>query len=716
MKRFLQPGLDDISPATIGLVNDIIQANQIMNLAKKERGAPAMMLLDPNSTDLSGMEEEKRTRRRGPKVAKDAPEPPSLTKSILNVLNGGKDSDSIERLAFETDPTQNNNYASIFRQKMRLIPDHILKRIAIQDDLVAAIINTRAAQVQSFGRPQPDRFSTGFKIVPDKTILQRMSGDEKKALNDRIAKLEKRLLTCGATTQWKDRELLTFPQFLGMATRNAVVVGRIAVELIYVKDASTGQERFHSFRPTDAGTIFQASPHKEAGDAVRKEALNLLEQLKNKDLTPEKFTKDEYAWVQVINGKPVQAFTENEMLVHNFYPVTDVELDGYPVTPIDTCISAVTTHINITTHNRLFFQSGRASKGMLVIQSDDVGEDTVTRVKHQFLASINNVGNSWRMPVFAVGKEDQITWQPIDQGGRDMEFQYLSDTNARVIMSAFQISPEELPGYQHLSRGTNNQALSESNNEYKLEAARDVGIRPLLAQFEDFLNARIMPLLDEKLSSFCVLKFVGLDAETPEKEAVRLQEGMGVYMTYDDVLQVVEKEPVGPQMGGQLPLNAIYSQKLDAYFTVGEILEYFCGKKGAAQDPMLQYRRDPFWFQQIQLQMQQQQMQMQQQQAMMGGGGGPPGGGGEGGPPQGDQQQQGGQGDLATGIDQVIQSMSKSEAQLPPSRRRLLAQHRHTVGRLMEQMDKDLASLNGEVLKEAGKHVRKSEFDWLLEG
>jgi hypothetical protein len=57
-----------------------------------------------------------------------------------------------------------------------------------------------------------------------------------------------------------------------------------------------------------------------------------------------------------------------------------------------------------------------------------------------------------------------------------MEFQYLNDTNARVIMSAFQVSPEELPGYQHLSRGTNNQALSESNNEYKLEAARDVGI------------------------------------------------------------------------------------------------------------------------------------------------------------------------------------------------------------------------------------------------
>jgi hypothetical protein len=42
----------------------------------------------------------------------------------------------------------------------------MLKRIAIQDDLVAAIVNMRAAQIQSFGRPQPDKYSTGFKIVP----------------------------------------------------------------------------------------------------------------------------------------------------------------------------------------------------------------------------------------------------------------------------------------------------------------------------------------------------------------------------------------------------------------------------------------------------------------------------------------------------------------------------------------------------------------------
>jgi hypothetical protein len=51
-----------------------------------------------------------------------------------------------------------------------------------------------------------------------------------------------------------------------------------------------------------------------------------------------------------------------------------------------------------------------------------------------------------------------------------MEFQYLSDMNARVILSAFQMSPEELPGYGYLSAARTIRRCRESNNEYKLEA------------------------------------------------------------------------------------------------------------------------------------------------------------------------------------------------------------------------------------------------------
>ena len=169
---------------------------------------------------------------------------------------------------------------------------------------------------------------------------------------------------------------------------------------------------------------------------------------------------DKYAWLQVMDGVPRQAFTHDEMLVHNLYPCTDVEHNGYPVTPIDTCISSIITHISIDAYQKLYFQNGRAAKGMLVIQSDEVDQQTLNDVKLQFQASINNVANSFRTPIFGIGKEDKVQWlSTMGEGAKDSDFAYMYDQISRNILSAFSMSPDELPGYSHLSRGTNSQTL-----------------------------------------------------------------------------------------------------------------------------------------------------------------------------------------------------------------------------------------------------------------
>lgn len=680
-------------------------------MATEPKNKVVVLMADPNSTDTT-LVDTVLNKKQQQSTLRMASEKSNLEMNFLATLNGGKS--SIERLVFESDPTSRNSYAAIYQAKLKLVPDAILKRIAIQDDLVAAIVQTRASQVMSFGRPQPDRFSMGFKLVVDKKKEEKLTSEEKATLQERISKAEKKLVTCGETSGWDLVDQMTLPTFLNLITRNGVTCGRLAVEAIS-HQGEDGKEKFHSFRPADAGTIYRATPFKNQQDKVRQQARKLLAQMKNERLTQQKFEAEEYAWVQVINGKPVQAFSEEELFVHTLYPVIDVELDGYPVTPIDQAINAISTHMNIGTHNKLYFQSGRATKGMLVVKSSDVTEQTLSRFKHQFQASINNVSNSWRMPVFAINPTDSIEWSPLGAGeGRDMEFQYLSDTNARTVMSSFQISPEELPGYQHLSRGTNNQALSESNNEYKLQAARDVGIRPLLSQIEDFMNQRIMPLIDPVLAKIVVLKFVGLDAETREKETTRLQGEQAVTGTYDSLMTATEQEPVGPKLGGTLPLNAIFSQKLDAYFTVGEIKEFFCGIKGAADpktNPRDDYRRDPFFFNQVQMMMQEKQMEAQAQQQQAQQGGPPPDdqGGDQGGQPPQQQPQEGQQpqqqqqqgGDLSTGIDQLLGLLNKSETQLPASRRRLLGQQRQIVTKLISDFESDMDKASEEILSVA---------------
>ncbi len=645
------------------------------------------------------------------KLEKDGYYESPLVKSISNSLENNK---KITRLAFEEDPTAPNKFGGLYFDKFSLLPDKVIKRISVIDDLVATIVRARGNQCASFGHELQDRFSTGFRIEPDKGgKFESLSVDEKAAIFKKIVVATKKLSTCGNTKKWSDQEHMTLPTFLYLSGTNAVRFGRFATEIIWATN-KMGEKEFYAFRPSDVGTIYKALPKNTAAAAVRKAAIKKLESIKNEKLIPEKFENDEYAWIQVIEGTPQQAFTEEEMIVHNCYPITDIEYNGYPLTPIDTAYNAIVTHLSIVNHNKLYFQNGRAAKGMLVIQSDDVDTTVLSDLKQQFNANINSTTNAWRMPVIKVGQEDTIEWKAIDSGARDMEFQYLSDSNARVILSAFHMSPEELPGYAHLSRGTNNQALSESNNEYKLEAARDVGIRPLLASMEDFLNSKILPLIDEEVAKYCSVKLTGLDADNPEKESTRIEAEQQLHGSMNDTLRTVDKPEIPKAWGGDLILNPIFGAKLDQYFTVGQIKEYFLGHKNASKDPKWDYARDPFYFQNAQILQGQQQMEEQQKMAQAQAAQGQAAQGGqpqEGQPQQGQPQQQdpnGGQppDELTTGIDQLIQTFSKSEKDLDENKRKLLGRHNAIVKEVMDQWHKESETMMAELSQVINKNKR----------
>lgn len=613
-----------------------------------------------------------------------------LTKSAINTIDAIRRGDEVIQLAFKEDPT-NSQFSGIWKPKVGLVPDNMIKALARTDDLVATILATRSNQLAAFGRELQDRFSTGFRIEPKPGALDSLTPQLKEQLTKRIEAVSTLMGTCGHQEGFPMDRQMSLSTFLYVSARNAVTFGRFATEIMW-QPGTNGEKKFLAFRPVDAGTIYYAHPRKDQQDKqVRERALQQLQALYGERLKKDNVEADKYAYYQVINGRPVQGFTSDELYVWNMYPCTDIELGGYPVTPVDTAISAITTHLNITTHNKLFFQNGRAARGMIIIQSDDVDDSYLEVIRQHFQATATGVEKSWRVPVFGIGQEDKMQWIPMElQGGRDMEFQYLSDQNARVIMSAWQISPEELPGYQHLARGTNNMALSESNNEYKLEAARDVGIRPLLAQFQDFLNGRIMPLIDPVVAKYCTFKLYGLDADTPEREATRIGEDMPLHMTTDEVLERVEKDPLGKKWGGEFLLNPSWQAIVKNYLTVGEILEHFFDREGASKDPSLQYIESPFWFQY-------QQMMLQLQQAAQQPQGPPPGsappsqdGGGDGGgeAPQGANE--GGQNEdptagssVAQGADAAMQGMQKSERQLDVNQRRILVQHTKAIDNVM---------------------------------
>lgn len=505
---------------------------------------------------------------------------------------------AVPRLAFAEDPYNHDHYAGIYKLKKGLLPDNVIKQIRVQNLLVAGILRARGNSLSMMGHVRKDRFDVGIDVGIKPEFRDHIEPEQMVKIQERIDRFTKVLINCGYTDGLDEEEKMTLPEYLDIQAKNGLGFGRFATEMIYEDDKN---QKFHRFRPADVGTIYRSVKKGESAEGVRRSSIKLLEELSGFKIDVDLLEKDEYSWVQVIDGQPRQAFTAREMIVYNLFPSSDVEHNGYPVTPLDTVITSVTTHMAIETYNKLYFQNGRANKGMLVINSDEIDQSTIEDVKQQFNSSINNVQNSFRTPIFGVAKEDAVQWVSTVAQQKDGEFQFLFDQTTRNILSAFNMSPDELPGFTHLSRGTNQQGLSESNNEYKLIAARDTGIRPLILKMQDFLNEKLFPIIDQELSQLCVISLAGFDAETKQQESTRLQQDMPIHYDYDQVMEEVDKEQVGPHMGGNIPFNEFYRQITDQSMTVGKFETYFMDSPAAIVDPLLRYRKDQFWFQYLQL-------------------------------------------------------------------------------------------------------------------
>ena len=536
-------------------------------------------------------------------------DPASPLLFAIQQASGTASSKKAPALAFTENPAPSENYMGLTKSKRRLLPDDVLKLVRVQDHLIAAILRARGAHLSLFGHLRKDRFDIGVEVSLKKEFEKLLSPEQYEKIVQRMKKFEQLLLNCGHTQGLEQQDKTTLASWLDVQVRNGLTFGRFATEIIYDREGQPdkdGKFPFNRFRARDVGTIERVVRKGEAvGKNMRSEAMKLLANLAGEnrpDIDLSKLEEDQYAWIQKIDGLPRQAFTHDEMIVFNLFESTDIEHNGYPVSPLDTVISSVTTHISIDAYKKLYFQNGRATRGMLVINSDEVDEQVINGIKLQFNAAINNVSNSFRTPIFGMGKEDTVQWLSMaGEGAQDRDFQFMYDQVARNILSAFSMSPDELPGYSHLSRGTNSQTLSESNNEFKLTAARDTGLRPLVLKFQTFFNQQLFSLIDPLLSQICEIRFEGLDAQSKEQESTRLQQDMPTHMTMDDVLHEVDKDGIGESLGGSVPFNERYQLIVDKYVNVGELKSRFMGDPAGIVDPILSYKRDPFFLQYMQL-------------------------------------------------------------------------------------------------------------------
>ena len=616
-----------------------------------------------------------------------------------DLSKGERQDGLIGRKGLLFDPAmENSNSAGLYKPKINFLAPLVLQQVSRKNSIVASVIDLRGNQVAAACKKPVDRFDVGFKIAPKDSDIEPDPAE--------IREIEEFIINTGKKEDRPMEDRMTFDQWGYMVARDFQLYGHAAIEKI---KTATGD--LHSFLPLPGESIYFAD--KEAKATIIKQLADTYKQTYDKNAKQIKGLENDadIKFVQVLEGKVVEGFTEDELTFARYVLESDIALNGYCVGPLERAIGSIISHLQIENHQKQFFTHGTASKGVLVIKGD-VAPNTLKALQQQWNNQITGPLNAWRTPILA-GIEG-ADWLSLTASNRDMEYAAWQDYVLRVVFSCFAVDPEEV-GFGYLSKGTEQRSMGESSNEWKITASRDRGLRPLLNRIAAIVNEDIIPAYNPEYAKKYDFKFVGLDAETRTEELSRQQIETTVHSTLNEARKESEKESL--EFGGNLILNPLYIQTLQMNMMKGDFMEKILGIEGASQRPDLQFIPDPLWFQ-----WQQTQMQMMQQQAM-GQQGGDPSQGGQPQQPEGDPndpmvqqdqqaqeqaEQQGGDPNAQPQQGQDGQQMSPQEAQMQQQQMMMQQQAMAQATNQYMAMNPQLfKALNAQ--KQAGEDLKKAQ-------
>lgn len=494
--------------------------------------------------------------------------------SYIEKANGSKTPTDIDEAEdrkgmVELDYSESQQHG--YKERRGMVGPDVLKSMARKDSIVISIIQTRIGQVTMFSKPQKDKYSPGFIIEPvepaditkeDKIKLADPDLDEEayKALkyeldqkkNSLLIKQEKEIKKvknfiqyCGLDSDERDTTYVRcdFNKFLNLIVRDRLTYNYAAVEMVPTKGDvdDNGNIKLHHFYPVSAGTIRYVS---------KSSAKMYAKQLKAQHLDIDETKEARY--VQLLRGRPVAAWTEDEFVFEAANPSVDPEDNGYAPGELDFLIQTVTSHLYAEAHNRNFFTQGIGTKGLLHIKGDNVSRGQLEAFKRQWFNQLGNARNAFRPPI--IGMADDVKWIQLAQSNREMEFESWMHYLIKIICAVYQIDPSEINF--DISK-VNTSTLNESSNEARLKSSKDKGLKPLLDFVENIINHQILPAWDSKLAQKYKFRFVGLDAESKEQEINRLQKEAQVWRTINEIRT---EQGANPIEDGDIILNAAYTQ------------------------------------------------------------------------------------------------------------------------------------------------------------
>jgi len=393
--------------------------------------------------------------------------------------------------------------------------------------VVKSIVETRKEQVASFCQVQKDKYSTGFVIkkrtlLPGSKPVKLSKQDEKK-----IEMMTEFLLFCGNKNRlWKAD---TFDTFTRKVIQDSLVLDQACFEVVRNKKGELDE-----ILAVDAATM-------RIADSYDDDEYKGKERVMKNNCYPNT--------VQILDAVPRAEYYPWELCFGIRNPTTDIHKNGYGRSELEDMVLTVTSILNADQYNSNFFKVGASPKGILSY-SGNINENSLQDFKRQWMAQTSGVANAWKMPVI---NADKIQFQPTHVASADMEFSKFQEFLIKICCALYKIDPSEI-GFPMSGNASGTSGLGGDSTAEKLKYSKDKGLKPLLKQYQYWINKYIIWQIDPDFE----FEFQGIDGEqTFQEELDNDIKSMGNFMTINEIR---EKRGMKKVPWGDISCNPIAYQ------------------------------------------------------------------------------------------------------------------------------------------------------------
>lgn len=383
-----------------------------------------------------------------------------------------------------------------------------LRRVSKKAFIINICINHVLKKMKPFLKPSTTTNQRGFVVVKDGNSAApgKGGGTEKE--------IERFIMSTGLTD---DSGRDNFQRFALKILRDCLEIDQVATEIGFRRNGKPC-----SFHAVDAATILKVIPGQHNPDDIE--------------------------FIQVIDGIPQAYFPKGTIVFDFLNPRTDVHHPFYGYSYVDQVIDLVTASINTFAYNAGFFTENKLPRGMLLVDGN-VSDATIESME-DYIADMMSGGpaGQWKVPIIPSGgtgdNSRSISWVPLGNTSREMEFQQWMDYQTSCIVAMFGCSMDEL-GLQ----SNKSQALFEHQGSTQIKAAKSTILGDMLSFLQDYMT-RIIGVFYPGYR----LEFVGYETEDPKALVDLASAELSSYRTLNEVRKDRGYEELDSEWAN-IPLN-----------------------------------------------------------------------------------------------------------------------------------------------------------------